>query len=102
MSRLVLASRSPRRSDLLKSLGLGFGVVPGDVDESRWPDEDPHAYVERLARSKAEAVASVGTVTLGADTVVVHEGHVMGKPAHPAEARAMLTRLSGDVHMVLT
>lgn len=102
MSRLVLASRSPRRSDLLKSLGLVFGVVPGDVDESRLPEEDPHSYVERVARAKAEAVAAVGTVTLGADTVVVHEGHVMGKPAHPAEARAMLARLSGDTHMVLT
>lgn len=102
MNRVVLASRSPRRAELLKSVGVSFGVSHADVDESRYPGEDPHAYVERVARMKAEKVASPGNVTLGADTVVVYEGQVLGKPAHPAEARAMLARLSGQTHLVLT
>ena len=76
-------------------------VVP-DVDESRRPDERAGDYVERLAREKASAVAAPGTVVVGADTAVVHEGVVLGKPAHPAEAAAMLRRLQGEVHEVFT
>jgi len=83
-------------------LDIPFEVQPADVDESRRPGEEPLAYVERLARDKARAVAREGTVAVGADTIVVHRGTVMGKPEHPAEARAMLERLSGDVHQVMT
>lgn len=99
---LVLASRSPRRVDILTEMGLGFDVEPADVDETRHPGEDPHVYTERLARLKAESVATRPAVTLGADTVVVHDGLVLGKPAHPSEARSMLTRLSGNEHYVVT
>jgi septum formation protein len=103
MKRLVLASSSPRRAELLRVLGVAFDIVPTDIDESRRPDEHPHAYVERLAREKAEsATVRLGTVVLAADTAVVHEGEVLGKPGHPAEARTMLARLSGEVHHVVT
>lgn len=100
--RLILASGSPRRAELLALLGLDFEVRPPDVDESRLPGEEPHAYVERLARAKAAAVAAPDAVALGGDTVVVHHGMVLGKPAHPAEARTMLRRLSGDDHQVVS
>lgn len=100
--RLVLASASPRRADILSGLGLTFDVIPADVDEARFPDEHPQAYVERLARGKARAVSGPGVVAVGCDTVVAHEGRVLGKPAHPEEARAMLRRLQGDRHEVVT
>ncbi len=102
MTRLVLASGSPRRAALLETLGLQFEIAPADIDETRRPGEHPNGYVERLAREKAEASAAADAVVIGADTAVVHEGDVLGKPAHPAEARAMLSRLSGDVHHVVT
>ncbi len=100
--RLVLASASPRRRALLESLGLDSEVVDASVDELRFPDEEPYHYVERIARRKAEAAAAPGAVVVGADTVVVIEGQVLGKPAHPQEAKAMLRRLSGQTHEVLT
>lgn len=100
--RLVLASGSPRRAALLDQLGVDYEMVVPDVDESRRPDERAGDYVERLAREKASAVAAPGTVVVGADTAVVHEGVVLGKPAHPAEAAAMLRRLQGEVHEVFT
>lgn len=100
--RLVLASQSPRRAAVLSALGLDFVVANPEVDEARRPDEEPHAYVERVARAKAVAVASPGDVVVAADTVVVHGGRIMGKPGHPEEARAMLRRLQGDKHDVVT
>lgn len=100
--KLVLASGSPRRQELLQRLGLDFEMRSADVDEARLPDEAPAAYVERLARAKAEAVAGDGLLVVGADTIVVHEGRVMGKPGHPEEARAMLRALQGTVHEVFT
>lgn len=100
--RLILASGSPRRAALLESLGLSFGVAVPDVDESRFPEEEPDHYVERVARLKVAAVDGSDAVVLAADTTVVHEGKVLGKPAHPAEARRMLRHLSGDVHAVYT
>jgi septum formation protein len=99
---LVLASGSPRRADLLRTIGLDFRVVRPDVDESRLPDEEPDQYVERVARLKATSIDEPDVVVLAADTTVVHEGRVLGKPTHPAEARSMLARLSGDVHAVFT
>ena len=100
--RLVLASGSPRRRELMERLGLDFDVVAPGVDETRYPEEAPAAYVERVARSKSTAVAGDGLMVVAADTIVVHEGKVMGKPGHPEEARAMLRRIEGDVHEVFT
>ena len=88
--KLVLASTSPRRRELLETLGLTFEVVAPNVDELRLPEEEPYDYVERIARAKANAVAQPGVVAVGADTTVVIEGRVLGKPAHPDEARSML------------
>ena len=98
---LFLASSSPRRAELLTNLGLDFTVAPIEIDETRRPDESAALYVERLAREKAEA-AGPGGLVVAADTAVVHDGHVMGKPAHPEEARSMLRRLQGRAHDVFT
>ncbi|MGH8925218.1 MAG: Maf family protein [Acidimicrobiia bacterium] len=100
--KLVLASTSPRRRELLEALGLSFDVVAPEVDELRLPEEEPYDYVERIARAKATVVARPETVVVGADTTVVIEGRVLGKPAHPEEARSMLRKLSGQTHDVLT
>jgi len=100
--RLVLASASPRRRELLERLGLQFDVEPADIDETRRPDEPPGVYVERVASDKARAVAGPGRLVIGADTSVVHEGRILGKPAHPEEARSMLRRLEGETHEVFT
>jgi septum formation protein len=87
---------------LLEQLGLSFEVSPAKVDEARRIDERPGMYVDRLAREKAVAVVTPGCVVVAADTVVVHEGHVLGKPGHPEEARSMLRRLQGGTHEVFT
>jgi septum formation protein len=100
--KLVLGSSSPRRRELLGALNLKFEVESPDVDESRFPDEPPSTYVERIARAKALAVAGIDVVALAADTTVVLEGKVLGKPAHPEEARSMLRRLQGNKHEVIT
>lgn len=102
---LILASNSPRRRQLLALGGWDFNVQVADIDESILADESPRAYVERLAREKVDAVrvrAQVGQVILGADTTVVIDGDILGKPANADEARAMLTRLRGRVHQVFT
>lgn len=99
---VILASGSPRRAALLESIRLTFRVVVPDVDESRLPDEEPDHYVERVARLKASVVDEPDALVIAADTTVVHEGRVLGKPEHPGEARTMLSRLSGDVHAVFT
>jgi septum formation protein len=102
--RLVLASASPRRRELLEAAGIPFDVDTADVDETRLAGEPAHAYVERLARLKADTVARrhPARAVLGADTVVVAGGEVLGKPADAAHAAAMLRRLSGGAHEVLT
>lgn len=103
---LVLASASPRRRELLATLGRPFSVQAADLDESRLPGEEPLAYGLRLAQAKALAVAeSLGdqaATVLGADTLVVLDGAILGKPADAAEATAMLRRLRGRAHRVLT
>ena len=100
--RLVLASGSPRRREMLERLGLDATVRPAEVDESPLAREEPEAYVRRLASAKARARAAPGTVTIGADTTVVLDGQIVGKPRDRAEARAMLGALSGRCHEVLT
>ena len=100
--RLILASGSPRRSALLEQIGLQFDVVVTDVDESVQPGESPQAYVERLARAKAEAGYSPDCVVLGADTTVAIDDEILGKPCGLTEGVAMLERLSGRAHEVHT
>ena len=103
-SALVLASASPRRAELLRAAGIPFEVAVADVDESQHPGEDAEAYVRRVAAAKAARVAAShpGRPVLGADTTVVLDGEVLGKPLDAAEAVAMLGRLSGRSHRVLT
>ena len=104
--RLLLASASPRRAELLLAAGFRFDIAPADVDETRRPGETPRDYALRVAREKAEAAAAIcrdsGTVVLGADTVVVVDGEILGKPGNAADAGRMLKRLSGAVHSVFT
>ncbi|HUX67244.1 MAG TPA: Maf family protein [Terriglobales bacterium] len=100
-ARLVLASASPRRRELLEAAGFEVEVRPAPLDETPLPGEAAADYVLRLARAKARALAAPGLV-LGADTVVVVDGDLLGKPASDAEAAAMLARLAGREHQVLT
>jgi len=105
MNPLYLASGSPRRRELLTQIGVPFTVVSAPIDESPLPDESALAYVERLARAKAAAgLASVQgpAVVLGADTAVVLDGRILGKPENREDALAMLADLSGREHQVLT
>lgn len=101
---IVLASASPRRSELLESAGIIFTVVSGDIDETPLPGEMPVAHVLRLAEGKARAVASIaaGRFFIGADTIVLCDGEIMGKPCDNADAVRMLRALSGRVHQVIT
>ena len=102
--RLILASSSPRRAELLAAAGFTFEMSPPHVDESSLPDENPLEYVVRVARTKAEhvGIGEPGAIVLSADTVVVAHGRVMGKPADAGEAESMLRMLSGAVHDVHT
>jgi septum formation protein len=102
--KLVLASSSPRRTELLNRAGWPHEVMVAGIDESVRPNEKPAAYVERLARSKAEAVAQrlEEGVVLGADTTVVVENQILGQPQDDDDARRMLRLLSGKWHDVLT
>lgn len=99
---LILASASPRRAELLRAAGIDFTVRVADVDETQWPDEPPRAYVLRLSRAKAQAVASGAELVLGADTTVVINKETAGKPVDAADAKRMLQALSGQWHEVLT
>ncbi len=101
---LVLASASPRRSEILASVGWEFTKHVADIDETERPGELPGPYVERLAREKAAAVAGnyPGEIVLGADTTVVIDGRIIGKPVDLDDARRMLSMLAGNWHEVLT
>jgi len=99
---LILASRSPRRAELLRSAGIEFIVRIADVDETILSGESARAYVLRLARAKADAVAGGNELVLGADTTVVIEDEIIGKPVDIEDARRMLRALSGKWHEVLT
>lgn len=102
--RVILASQSPRRRDLLSLIGIVHEVRPADLDESILPGEVPPQHAERLAREKATAIAAgdPDAVVIGADTIVVLDGDILGKPRDAAEARATLRRLSGRTHTVFT
>ena len=104
---LHLASKSPRRRELLAKLGLDFGVLDLDLPETPAPGEPPDDYVRRVAREKAGAglllvVGQPGAVVLGADTEVILDGRVYGKPADAADAAEMLRSLSGRTHRVVS
>jgi septum formation protein len=102
---LLLASASPRRSDLLEQIGVNFSVLAVDIDESRRVDELPVDYVSRLAMEKAQAgfKRQDGQLpSLGADTIVVFDGQIFGKPRDQRHAETMLMALSGKVHSVFT
>ena len=102
--RVVLASASPRRRDLLNLIGIAHEVQPANIDETMRPREAPRRYAERLAREKASAIATrdPDLITIGADTVVVINRKVLGKPADADDAARMLRRLSGREHTVIT
>jgi septum formation protein len=106
MPRLILASASPRRRELLTQAGYTFEVHPAHVNEDPHPDEDPIAYVVRLARDKAQAVfADVNdpeAIVLGADTTVTLDSDILAKPEDAADAARMLRQLSGRTHRVIT
>ena len=104
---LILASASPRRRELLEQIGLTFEVETADIDETPRLAEEPVAYVKRLAEHKAAAVFARHTdrarmIVLGADTTVVVDGQILGKPEDEADAARMLRLLSGRVHRVIT
>lgn len=106
-SHLILASQSPRRQELLRTIGLDFRVHPADVDESWERGEDPRAYVERIALAKADKVAHEldrdgGICVLAADTTVDLDDDILAKPADDDDARRMLRELSGRAHQVHT
>jgi septum formation protein len=102
--RVVLASGSPRRAELLRMLGLDFDIRPADIDESYAVGEEPGEHAERLAREKASAIATSypDALVIGSDTVVVIDDDVLGKPRDVQEAIEMLLRLQGREHTVAT
>jgi septum formation protein len=100
--RVLLASQSPRRRELLQLIGVPHEVQPADIDETYRPGELPRAHAERLAREKAQRIADADSVVIGSDTIVVVDGAVLGKPLDEADAARMLRRLSGRSHVVMT
>ena len=102
--RVILASQSPRRRELLALVGIAHDVQPADIDESYLTGERPRDHAERLARGKAEAIAvrEPDAVVIGSDTIVVVDGDVLGKPSDENDAVRMLARLAGRSHTVIT
>jgi septum formation protein len=102
--RVVLASGSPRRRDLLRMIGIAHEVIPADIDESYFPGEPPPAHAERLAREKGRVIAErhPDALVISADTIVVIDGEVLGKPRDISDAVRMLRALSGRTHVVFT
>ncbi len=102
--RLILASASPRRRDLLQQIGLVFSVLAADIDETPLAEETPTAYTVRLAVTKARAVSALhpDAMVIGADTTVTVDGRLLGKPRDAVDAQEMLRLLSGRAHQVVT
>lgn len=101
---LILASQSPRRSELLKTAGLSFQVIPSEIDETRVAMIEPVDYVKTLAQAKTNDIAHQypDKWVIGADTIVLIDGNILGKPSTKDDARQMLKRLSGKTHQVMT
>ena len=103
--KLILASASPRRAEILRDAGIPFTQLSSAVDETPYPEETPQDHVQRLSSAKAELVAAraIGpAIIIAADTVVTLEGHIFGKPRSSDDARHMLEKLSGRTHSVIT
>ena len=102
--RVILASQSPRRRDLLTLVGITHDVQPADIDETYLAGEKPAPHAERLARGKCAVIAQrePEALVIGSDTIVVVDGDVLGKPANEGDAAHMLRRLSGRTHIVIT
>jgi septum formation protein len=100
--RVILASASPRRRELLTLIGIDHEVQPANIDESYLAGETPRQHAERLAREMAAAIDAGDAVTIGSDTIVVVDGDVLGKPRDRQHAAEMLRRLSGRSHVVMT
>ncbi len=104
--KLVLASASPRRAELLHQIGVEFDICAVDIDETPWVNEKPKDYVKRVALEKARAAHALSAnqklLTLGADTSVIIDGRILGKPSSENDAIGMLQKLSGVTHSVLT
>ena len=102
--RVILASQSPRRRELLNLIGIAHEVRPADIDETYGPDEKPREHAERLARGKTAVIIErePDAVVIGCDTIVVVDGDVLGKPANDLDAVRMLARLAGRSHIVIT
>jgi septum formation protein len=103
--KLILASASPRRAEILHNAGIAFSVISSAVDETPFPDESPHAHVLRLAAAKAELVAAraVGpAIVIAADTIITMDGRIIGKPRSTDDARHILELLASHTHSVLT
>ena len=103
--KLILASQSLRRAEILTTVGWEFEAIAANIDETRYPAEDALSYVTRLAQTKAETVAkqlTAGGLVLGADTVVVIDEEILGQPRDDDDARRMLSLLSGKWHQVVT
>jgi septum formation protein len=103
--KLVLASQSSRRAEILTTVGCDFEAIAANIDETRFPLENARTYVTRLAQTKAETVAkeiTSGGLVLGADTVVVIDEEILGQPRNDADAQQMLSLLSGKWHQVIT
>ena len=103
MKRLILASNSPRRRELLEQIGVEFEVIPSNAEE-KVTKQEPSEVVEELSRQKAEDIAASveDGIVLGADTVVCQDGQIMGKPKDEADAKQMLQKLQGEEHSVYT
>ncbi|MFP4198563.1 MAG: Maf family protein [Halanaerobium sp.] len=102
--KLVLASASPRREEILAQLNLKFTIVPSKIDESNFDQSDPIKLVKLLAEEKAKSVSKLveDAIIIAADTVVVHDEKILGKPAGKLDAKKMLKKLSSDQHQVIT
>ncbi|HEY4218831.1 MAG TPA: nucleoside triphosphate pyrophosphatase [Gemmatimonadaceae bacterium] len=100
--RVILASASPRRRELLALVGIRHEVLPANIDESYQQGETPRQHAERLAREKASKIDARDALVIGSDTIVVVDGDVLGKPVDRAHAESMLRRLSGRSHTVMT
>jgi septum formation protein len=102
--RVILASQSPRRRELLNLVGIAHEVQPADIDETYLPGEHPREHAERLARGKTAVIVerAPDAVVIGSDTIVVVDGDVLGKPADDGDAARMLARLAGRSHTVIT
>lgn len=102
MIKVVLASASPRRRDLLSLIGISHTVLPADINEDTIEGESPVAYTERLSREKASAVKVSDALVIAADTTVVIDNDILGKPVDPSDAVKMISRLNGRTHRVVT